>query len=118
MRSMEGQNLGHQVMLRAALQGAVPTEGPLSRRFLPGNREQMSKVEKEQAIQLCGRLEEKIEILRERHWNLLGRGEEDGADAVAHEKDRYERLLEYMEMKRGHPERIPPDTSRNPFLRG
>ena len=72
----------------------------------------MNKVEyeREQAIQLCGRVDRRTEVLRERHWNLLGRGKEDRA------KERYERLLELMETRRDNPESIPSDSSRNPVL--
>ena len=106
MRSSSDRYHGHPVMLQAATQGAIPTGGPLSRRFKPGNREQMNKVEyeREQSKQLRGRLQRKIEHLRERQWALLGRGEEDLADTLDYEKDRYGRLLELMETKRDNPE--------------
>ena len=74
--------------LPAATQGAVPTEGPLTRRFRPGHREQVNEVEyerereREQAIQMRGQPEMKIEQLRERHWRLLGRGQEVLAETV------------------------------------
>ena len=109
MRSTPGQFHGHRVMQQAALQGAIPTEGPLSRGVKPGNGEQMNRVEKEKenAILLCGQFEREIGVLRERHMNLLGRGGE---------KDRYERLLELMEIKRDNPESIRSDSSRSRVL--
>ena len=75
MRSTAEQYHGHRVTIQAANQAAASTEGPLSRRFKPGNRHQMNKVEceKEQAVQICGRRERKVEQLTERRWGLLGR---------------------------------------------
>ena len=90
----------------------------MTRRFIPGNRgqENRAEYEKGQAIQMCGRLEEKIEQLRERQYEHLGRGEENRADTIAYAKDGYQRLLECAVMRRDNPERIPPNTSRNPVL--
>ena len=53
-RSLE--DMRTKVMLKAALEGAVPTEGHLTRRFKPGNREQTirAEYEKEKAILMCG----------------------------------------------------------------
>ena len=45
MRTTEGRYRGHQVMLKAAKEGEVPTEGPLTRRFRPGNREPTFRAE-------------------------------------------------------------------------
>ena len=52
MRTTEGQYRGHKVMLKAGLEGAAPTEKPLTRRFRPGNRKQAIRAdhEREQAI--------------------------------------------------------------------
>ena len=63
MRTTEGEYRGRKVMLKAALEGAIPTEGPLTRRFRPGSREQTirAEYEKEQAVLMRGRLLEKIE---------------------------------------------------------
>ena len=118
MRSTTGRHHGQTVMVKAATQGTIPTEGPLSGKFKPGNGEQMNKVEydRELAVQLCGRPERKTEQLREGHWKLLGRGEEDLADTVECEKERYKRLLEFMEKQSNNPENIPPDASRNPVF--
>ena len=60
---------------------------------MPGNREHANRAEyeKEQAIQMRGRLvEEKIEQLRERQYEHLGRREENRTDAITYEKDRCE----------------------------
>ena len=92
MRATAGQFQDHHVMLQAALDGATPSEGPLNRRFNTGNREQLNTVEYVvgQAMQMCGRLETKIEQLSEKHWDLLGRGLQDVADQVESEKEKYE----------------------------
>ena len=60
-------------------------------------------------ILMRGRLLEKIEKLKERKGILLGRGEQNRADAMSYEIDRYERLLEIAEMKKDHPERMQSD---------
>ena len=75
MRSTEGQYEGHGVMSEAANQGAIPSEGPLTRSFRPGNRALSMRAEhaREQAIQMCGGLELKICQLDRRHELLLGR---------------------------------------------
>ena len=66
MRSTEEQSWSScVVLLQAATQGAIPTEGLLSRRFKPGNREQRIGEEYERD-QLYGRLERKVEQLRAR----------------------------------------------------
>ena len=65
---------------------------------------------------MCCRLLEKIEKLKERQGILLGRGEQNSAEAMNYEIDRYERWLELAEMKRDHPERMLSDTSRNHVL--
>ena len=106
MRTTEGHYRRHKVMLKPGLEGAVPTEGPsLTRRFKPVNREQTIRVEyeKEEAILMCGRVFEKIEKLKERQQILLGRGEENRANAMSYEIDRYERLLELAELRRDRP---------------
>ena len=74
----------------------------MNRRFKPGNREQLNKgkCEKKQAIQMCGRLEKKLEQLTQRHWKFLGRGQEKVTHIVEEEKGRYEELLELAEKKR------------------
>ena len=38
-QATEGQYWGHRVMLKAATDGATPSEGPLNRVFKIGNRE-------------------------------------------------------------------------------
>ena len=43
---------------------------------------------------MCGRLEAKLQELSDRQYNLLGRGEEDAADQVEREGDKYQELLE------------------------
>ena len=68
MRSTRGQHHGH-TMLEAATQGAVPTDGPRSKQFRPGNAEYVNwqDYEDKQTNQLCGRLQRKIESLNQRH---------------------------------------------------
>ena len=64
MRSARGRQYhGHIVMLEAATQGAVPTDGPRSKQFRPGNAEYVNwqDYEDKQTNQLCGRLQRKIE---------------------------------------------------------
>ena len=76
MQRTAGVFYGHQVMLRAAMNGANPTEGPLYRSFLnQGNRELSIRQDFEaaQANQMCGRLEAKVQQLAEKQYNLLGR---------------------------------------------
>ena len=93
MRPTEGQYEGHRVMLEAANQGAIPSEGPLIQAFRPGNRElsMTAEHEKEQAIQMCGRLELKMAQLDRRLELLL---------EVERERERYEHLLEVAEERR------------------
>ena len=76
MRSTRGQYHGHTVMLKAATQGAVPTDGRGPRRFRPGNAKYVNReeCEEEQTNQLCGRLQRKIESSSQKHWVLEGRG--------------------------------------------
>ena len=87
MQRTAGLFYGHEEMLQAATNGASPTEGPLYRRFSPGNRELSfgQDYEAAQANQMCGRLDAKIQQLVERHYNLLGRGIPEAADAVERE---------------------------------
>ena len=54
--------------------------------------------------------------MKERQYEHLGRGEENRADTIAYEKDRYDRWLEIAVERTDNPERIPPNTSRNPVL--
>lgn len=53
---------------------------------------------------MCGRLSRKIEQLSERHWNLLGLGQQDLADVVEKEQERYEQLLGIADSRRDNPE--------------
>ena len=68
MQRTAGLFYGHQVMLQAAMNGANPTEGPLYRRFRPGNRDLPVRQDYEaaQAKAICGRLEAKLQQLLER----------------------------------------------------
>ena len=63
-------------MLEAANQGALPSEGPVTKAFTPGNRKLSvrEEYEVERASQMCGRMEGKLKQLMERECNLLGRG--------------------------------------------
>ena len=90
MRFTEGHYEGHRVMLEAANQGAIPSEGPLTKAFRPGNRELSMRADyvREQAMQMCGRLKLKVDRLNSRYDTLLGRGQEDWADTVEKERDR------------------------------
>ena len=53
---------------------------------------------------MCGRLSRKIEQLSERHSNLLGLGQQDLADVVEKEQERYEQLLGIADSRRDNPE--------------
>ena len=82
MQATEGQFWGHRVMLQAATDGATPSEGILNRRFRIGNRERSMREQyiTGQSVQLCGRMEAKLQQLVERHYNLLRRGLQEAAD--------------------------------------
>ena len=83
MQGTEGWCEGHRVTLEAAnKEGANPSEGPLNRAFRKGNREASLRSEyiKMQAIQMCGRLNAKIEDMKAQQWNLLGMSDQDSAD--------------------------------------
>ena len=59
MQASTEQFWGHRVMLKAATDGATPSEGPLNRMFKKGNREISVREQymTGQARQMCGRLE-------------------------------------------------------------
>ena len=84
MQATEGQYCGHRVMLKAATDGATPSEGPLNRRFRIANREisTAKQYTTEQASQMCGRLEAELEQPKERCLNFVGRGLQEAADVV------------------------------------
>ena len=65
MQATKTQCWGHRVMLQAATDGATPSEGPLNRMFKTGNREIPSREQyfTEQASQMCGRLEAKLNLV-------------------------------------------------------
>ena len=67
-------------------------------------------------IQMCGRLERKVEQLSEGHRRLLGRRQEELAHLVEHEKTQYERLLGLAEERRDPSDRIPSEDSKNPVF--
>ena len=65
MTSTGGQYEDHRVMLEAANQGALPSEGPVTKAFTPGNRKLSvrEEYEVEKASQTRGRLEGKLKQL-------------------------------------------------------
>ena len=69
-------------MLKAATDGATPSEGPLNKRFKLGNREISIREQylTAQASQMCGRLEAKLEQLNERHWKGTAGGSRYGRE--------------------------------------
>ena len=69
MQASTEQYWGHQVMLKAATDGATPSEGPLNKMFKIGNREISMRDQciSEQASQLRGPSEAKLGQL---HVNL------------------------------------------------
>ena len=84
MQATEGQYWRRRVMLKAATDGATPSEGPLNRRFRIANREisTAKQYTTEQASQMCGRLEAELEQPKERCLNFVGRGLQEAADVV------------------------------------
>ena len=104
-------------MLEATSEGAKPSEGPLNRTFRRGNREASTGSEyiKMQAIQMCGRLNAKIEDMNVQQWNLLGIGDQNSADRCERKQEKYEQLLEIAEHRRDNPDVDPSDVRfRNP----
>ena len=117
MKASTEQFWGHKVMLKAATDGATPSEGPLNKMFKTGNREISMRDQyiAEQASQLCGRFEAKLGQLHGKYWNLLSSGQNDAADMVEKEMEKYMELLECAVMRRNFPDRQPTEisTSRN-----
>ena len=56
-----------------------------------------------QAVQMCGRLNVKIEDMKVQEWNLLGIGGQDSAARCEREQEKYEQLLEIAEYSRDDP---------------
>ena len=83
MQASEGQYWGHRVMLKAATDGATPSEG--NRQI--SIREQYIT---EQASQMCGRVEAKLGQFNENHWNLMSRGHQEAAAMVEKEMEMYQ----------------------------
>lgn len=56
-----------------------------------------------------------MEALRKQHWNLLGTGNQNAADRVEEELEKYKELLDIAEYRRDHPDTNPIAVhSRNP----
>lgn len=62
---------------------------------------------------MCGRLQTKIEELKSQHWDLLGVWDQDTADKVEREQEKYGELLAIAECRRGNPDAAEV-RSRNP----
>ena len=94
-------------MLKAATDGATPSEGPLNKIFKIGNRERSMRDQYivGQASQLCGRFEAKLGQLHEKYWKLLSSGQNEEADIVEKEMEEHKELLECAVMKRNFPDR-------------
>ena len=84
MQASTEQYWEHKMMLKAATDGATPSEGPM---FKIGTRETSMRNQNiaEQANQLCGRLEAKLGQLHEKYWKLMSSGQHDAADMVEKE---------------------------------
>ena len=82
LHATEGWYPGYRVMLEAPNEGANPSEGPLSKTFTRGNRDapMRSDYKKMQAMQMCGRLNAKLEDMNVQQFNLLGIGDQNFAN--------------------------------------
>ena len=96
MQATDGEYWEHKVMLQAATDGAISSEGILNKRFRMSNREISTRQQyiSAQAHQMCGRLQAKIAQLYERYYNPMGRGLQEAADIAEKEMEKYQELLE------------------------
>ena len=94
--SGEGQFSGHNILLQAASQGAVLSDGPASTSFRNGNPECASSMEHEQEQRqvLRGRLEGNINRLGRQREVLVYRGQFDQADVVDAERAQFQYMLD------------------------